>query len=108
MEHLVERLAVARIGATTNQYADSELRRERLRAHLDARADAPLVLVEAWADGGDAPADDEATFDVEGTIVGDGRRWQRVRFSTVQTAALPVTDEVHQTVVVRPAVNRWS
>jgi len=28
-------LAAAQIGATYNQYADSELRRERLRAHLD-------------------------------------------------------------------------
>lgn len=38
-------LAAARIGATYNQYADSELRRERLRAYLDARADAPVLLV---------------------------------------------------------------
>ena len=45
MEHLVERLAAARIGATTNQYADSELRRERLRAYLDTRAAAGTVLV---------------------------------------------------------------
>jgi uracil-DNA glycosylase family 4 len=40
---IVERLARARIGATYNQYARSELRRERLRAHL-AR-DAQIVLV---------------------------------------------------------------
>jgi uracil-DNA glycosylase family 4 len=40
---IVERLARARIGATYNQYARSELRRERLRAHL-AR-DAEIVLV---------------------------------------------------------------
>lgn len=45
MEHLVERLAGARIGATYNQYADSELRRERLRAYLAAHADADTVLV---------------------------------------------------------------
>ncbi|MDE3190615.1 MAG: uracil-DNA glycosylase [Acidobacteriota bacterium] len=43
MEHLVERLAAAKIGATFNQYAGSELRRERLRRHL-AR-DAGTVLV---------------------------------------------------------------
>jgi len=42
---LVERLAGARIGATYNQYADSDLRRARLRAHLEARAGARLVLV---------------------------------------------------------------
>lgn len=40
---LVERLSRTRIGGTYNQYARSELRRERLRAHL-AR-DAEIVLV---------------------------------------------------------------
>ena len=38
-------LAAARIGATHNQYARSALRRERLRAYLDDRADARIVLV---------------------------------------------------------------
>jgi uracil-DNA glycosylase family 4 len=38
-------LAAARIGATHNQYARSSLRRERLRAYLDARAHARVVLV---------------------------------------------------------------
>jgi uracil-DNA glycosylase family 4 len=42
---LVERLARARIGATHNQYARSELRRERLHAYLVARADASTILV---------------------------------------------------------------
>lgn len=42
-ESLVDRLARARIGATYNQYAQSELRRERLRAHLDR--DLPIILV---------------------------------------------------------------
>ena len=37
---LVDRLARASIGATHNQYARSELRRERLRDYLDARAQA--------------------------------------------------------------------
>jgi uracil-DNA glycosylase family 4 len=40
---IVDRLARARIGATYNQYARSELRRERLRAHLER--DAELLLV---------------------------------------------------------------
>jgi uracil-DNA glycosylase family 4 len=42
---LVERLARVRIGATHNQYARSPLRRDRLRAYLDARASAGIVLV---------------------------------------------------------------
>jgi len=45
VERLVERLAAARIGATFNQYAGSELRCERLRAYLEARAGAETVLV---------------------------------------------------------------
>lgn len=45
---LVEELARARIGATFNFYRDgegAELRRDRLRAYLEARADAPALLV---------------------------------------------------------------
>jgi uracil-DNA glycosylase family 4 len=42
---LVDRLARARIGATHNQYARSALLRERLRAYLEAREGAPIVLV---------------------------------------------------------------
>jgi uracil-DNA glycosylase len=42
---LVGRLAEARIGATFNQYAASQLRRTRLVKYLDSRADAELVLV---------------------------------------------------------------
>ena len=45
---LVERLAAATIGETFNFYREGEgagLRRWRLRAYLDAQADAPLLLV---------------------------------------------------------------
>jgi uracil-DNA glycosylase family 4 len=42
---LVERLARARIGGTYNQYAHSELRRERLRAYLAVRVGASTILV---------------------------------------------------------------
>jgi uracil-DNA glycosylase family 4 len=45
MRELVDELAAARIGSTFNQYAGSELRRARLAAYLEARADAPLLLV---------------------------------------------------------------
>ena len=41
----VRKLARARIGTTFNQYAASELRRERLSAHLSARRDARYLLV---------------------------------------------------------------
>jgi uracil-DNA glycosylase len=42
---LVDRLAHARIGATFNQYAGSELLRGRLTRYLVERLDAPLLLV---------------------------------------------------------------
>jgi uracil-DNA glycosylase family 4 len=42
---LVDRLACARIGATHNQYARSELRRTRLRDYLAACARAETILV---------------------------------------------------------------
>jgi len=42
---LVERLAVAHIGATYNQYAAVRRLRERLDRYLDARADAAVILV---------------------------------------------------------------
>jgi len=41
---LVERLAAAQIGGTFNQYRDPRLA-ERLARYLDARAEAPLLLV---------------------------------------------------------------
>jgi uracil-DNA glycosylase family 4 len=41
----VTRLAAAEIGATYNQYAASRLLRDRLRAYLDARSAAAVVLV---------------------------------------------------------------
>ena len=42
---LVDRLARARIGATHNQYAESELRCARLREYLAARRPTSIVLV---------------------------------------------------------------
>jgi uracil-DNA glycosylase family 4 len=45
MGTLVGRLAAAEIGSTFNQYADSGLRRRRLAAYLERRADAPILLV---------------------------------------------------------------
>jgi uracil-DNA glycosylase len=42
---LVEVLAASLIGRTFNQYTGSALRRARLAAYLEARSDAPLLLV---------------------------------------------------------------
>ena len=45
MDRFVSRLAAARIGATFNQYAASELLRTRLAAYLHERRSAPILLV---------------------------------------------------------------
>jgi uracil-DNA glycosylase len=45
MESFVERLAATRIGATFTQYADSQLRCDRLAAYLAERSAARLLLV---------------------------------------------------------------
>jgi len=48
MRSLIDRLTAARIGRTTNFYRDepgAALRRDRLAAYLEARADAPILLV---------------------------------------------------------------
>jgi len=42
---LVDRLAHTRIGSTHNQYARSPLRRDRLRAYLEERVGATVILV---------------------------------------------------------------
>ena len=42
---LVDRLARTRVGATHNQYARSNVRRERLRAYLEEHAAAEVILV---------------------------------------------------------------
>ena len=41
----MDELAAAGIGGTFNQYRDSRLRRERLRAYLESRLGAPVLLV---------------------------------------------------------------
>src|SRR5207247_6191482 len=48
MRSLIDRLTAARIGQTTNFYRDgagAAVRRERLAAYLEARSEAPLLLV---------------------------------------------------------------
>jgi uracil-DNA glycosylase len=74
MRSLIDRLTAARIGQTTNFYrvgAGAALRRERLAAYLEARAEAPLLLV------GEAPGYRGARisgipFTSERQLTGDG------------------------------------
>jgi hypothetical protein len=69
--------------------------------------DAKRVLVEVWSDAS-ATDGDGATFDVEGTIIGDGRAWRAARFTPADGTELPATNDGHQAIVVRARINRWS
>lgn len=75
--------------------------------HFD---DGRLLLLEVW-DGEPPPAVPGrcAAFDVEGTIVGDGRRWAGARYISVD-APPPVAAATRsqQMLVLRPMLQQWS
>jgi len=75
---------------------------------VSAAADC-LVLLELW-DGPDPhEARVGARFAVEGTILGDGRRWSGARYTGVEASmACPAGSERHQALLLRPVIERWS
>jgi hypothetical protein len=77
------------------------------------RARPQRVLLEVWE--GDAPtpvvAETNVTFAVEGTIVGDDRRWSGARYTALGgSAAIDVAagTRTHQLIVVQPVIERWT
>jgi hypothetical protein len=80
---------------------------------LPGRVKPGRMLLEVWEGSAPAPpvVGPSATFDVEGTIVGDGRRWTGVRYTAlgrdedVQLAAATAT---HQVLVLAPTIDRWA
>lgn len=70
-------------------------------------AEAEAMLLEVWSGAGPDVAADGSEFEVEGTIVGDGRPWTRVRYSPANGSALPAADDGRQALLLRPLVNRW-
>jgi len=76
------------------------------------RAGSERVLLELW--NGDAPAPDavgpSTVFDVEGTIVGDGRGWSGARYTVLDREAavdVSVGTPAYQLVVLKPVIQRW-
>lgn len=68
------------------------------------------ILLEVW-DGKSEPAPGEgaSTFTVEGTIVGDGRKWATASYRAVGAdAVLPAGDEHHQCLLLSPGMELWS
>lgn len=79
---------------------------------LPAEARLRRVLLEIW-DGevpdpvADGPA---ASFDVEGTIVGDGRHWSGARYTAIAAGtALPLQEPstAYQALLLDPRIVRW-
>ena len=80
---------------------------------LPARARPGRVLLEVWA--GDAPPSLQrgaaVTFDVEGTIIGDGRTWTSARYTPLADDAdvdLSAPTAHHQVLVLEPTIDRWT
>jgi len=90
---LVERLAGARIGATYNQYAGSELRRQRLADYLGSRRGAGLVLV-GEAAGYRGARVSGIPFTSERQLTGTGPAEATATIVRRVLAALGVEDEV--------------
>jgi hypothetical protein len=75
---------------------------------LPPRAAPGRLRLEVW-DG--EPPTGPASFAVEGTIVGDGRSWTGVGWSTLadgDAAAVPPATPAHQVLVLRPVLERWA
>jgi hypothetical protein len=70
------------------------------------------VLLEVWNGPEPAPlvAGCAARFDVEGTIIGDGRQWSGVRFTPIELGtALPLHPARfgYQALLLAPVLERW-
>ena len=79
---------------------------------LPAAARPNRLLLEAWKGAAPEPVVEGATaaFTVEGTIIGDGRAWDGVRYTEIEgdtdvdfSGATPE----HLIVVVKPVIERW-
>ncbi len=90
---VVDQLAHARIGATHNQYARSELRRDRLRAYLESRAHAEVILV-GEAAGYRGARVSGIPFTSERQLTGGGPAEASATIVQRVLAELDVTDDV--------------
>jgi hypothetical protein len=79
---------------------------------LPRRAQSSRVLLEVW-DGDAHPLDEggsAVTFEVEGTIIGDGRPWSGARYAVLESDAeldLSFATKNHQALVLEPVIERW-
>jgi hypothetical protein len=81
-------------------------------AQLPDEASTYRMLLEIWHGDPSVPlaAGSASLFGVEGTIVGDGRRWTGVRFTVIEAGtALPLPDgrPSYQALLLEPLLERW-
>jgi hypothetical protein len=102
-----------------NWHSAKEVRLERTTVmamlpagNLPGPASAGRILLEAWA--GPTPAllaDGPASiFDVEGTVIGDGRQWSGIRYTPIESGtSLPLRAATsgYQALLLEPAIERW-
>ena len=70
------------------------------------------LLLEVWNGPEPAPLvpDSAARFDVDGTVIGDGRQWSGVRYTTIALGtALPLHPPRfgYQALLLAPVLERW-
>lgn len=75
-------------------------------------ADSQRLLLEVWNGPEPSPLVPEPTarFDVEGTVVGDGRQWSGIRYTAITLGtALPLHPPRfgYQALLLAPALERW-
>jgi hypothetical protein len=81
-------------------------------AVLPGQASTRRILLEVWDGPDPVPvANGEAvTFDVEGTIIGDGRNWARARYTVIEPGTpLPLQQPRpdYQALLLEPRIERW-
>jgi hypothetical protein len=81
-------------------------------AGLPAPAWSGRILLEAWSGPppGEVAPGPLTAFAVEGTIIGDGRRWDGVRYTVIEPGtALPLDrpGPRYQALLLEPTIERW-
>lgn len=102
-----------------NWHSTKEVRLERTMVlamlpagNLPGPASSGRILLEAWA--GPTPAvltaGPATIFDVEGTVIGDGRQWSGIRYTPIESGtSLPLRAATsgYQALLLEPAIERW-
>jgi hypothetical protein len=80
--------------------------------NLPGPASSGRILLEAWS--GPTPAvlvaGPATIFDVEGTVIGDGRQWSGIRYTPIEAGtSLPLRAATpgYQAMLLEPTIERW-